>query len=53
MTPDQRLRQALELTGLGRRLLADGPRRPHCEQRATEIRRLWFGRVAKRHNRIY
>jgi hypothetical protein len=47
MTPGARLRVALELTELSRRLLAAGVRRRHPEYDADEVRlatiRLWIG----------
>ena len=53
LTPDQRLRKALELTELGRRLFADGLRRLHPDLPEAEIRQLYLSRLAKCHNRNY
>jgi hypothetical protein len=53
MTPDQRLRKALELTELGRRLFADGLRRRHRDMPEAEFRRIYLEHLAKCHNRIY
>lgn len=53
MTPDQRLRKALELTELGKRLFADGLRRLHPDLTEAEFRRLYVERLAKCHNNNY
>lgn len=47
MSPGDRLRQALELTGISRRLLAAGVRRRHPEYDDEQVRlatiRIWLG----------
>lgn len=53
MTPDQRLRKALELTELGRRLFADGLRHRYPNLREEEFRRLYLQHLAKCHNSNY
>ena len=53
MTPDQRLRKALELTELGRRLFADGLRQLHPGLPEAEFHRLYLEHLAKCHNRTY
>ena len=53
MTPDQRLRKALELTELGRQLLADGLRHRYPELREEELHRLYLEHLAKCHNSNY
>lgn len=53
MTPDQRLRKALELTELGRHLLADGLRHRHPELREEELLRLYLEQLAQCHNNNY
>jgi len=53
MTPDQRLRKALELTELGRRLFADGLRRLRPDLSEDELQRLYLSRLARCHNRNY
>ena len=53
MTSDQRLRKALELTELGRHLLADGLRYRYPKLRDEEIRRLYLEHLAKCHNSNY
>ncbi len=53
MTPDQRLRKALELTEIGRRLLADGVRHRNPGLREEELRRLYLEHLGKCHNSNY
>ena len=53
MTPEQRLRKALELTELGRRLFADGLRRLHPDLPEAEFRRIYVEHLAKCHNSNY
>ena len=53
MTPDQRLCKALELTELGRHLLADGLRHRHPELREEELLRLYLEQLAQCHNNNY
>lgn len=53
MTPDQRLRKALELTELGKRLFAEGLRRLHPDLSESEFRKLYLKYLAKCHNNTY
>lgn len=53
MTPDQRLRKALELTEMGRRVFADGLRALHPELSDEDLRRLYLERLSRCHNRNY
>ena len=53
MTPDQRLRKAMELTELGKRLFAAGLRRIHPELSEDEFHRLYLAKIAQCHNTNY
>lgn len=53
MTPDQRLRKALELTDLGKRLFADGLRRLYPQLTDADFRRLYSEHLARCHNNNY
>lgn len=53
MTPDQRLRKALELTEFGRRLFAEGLRLIHPDLPDDEFRRLYLAHLERCHNTNY
>jgi hypothetical protein len=53
MTPEQRLKKALELTELGRTLLLEGMRRRHPGLSDREIREIYLSHLARCHNRNY
>ena len=53
MTPDQRLRKALELTELGKRLLADGLRTRYPDLPEDELRKLYLEHLRQCHNNNY
>jgi len=53
MTPDQRLRKALELTEMGRRLLAEGLRDRYPELGEEELRSRYLQQLSKCHNTNY
>jgi hypothetical protein len=53
MTPEQRLRKALELSELTRRLFSDGLRRANPDLTEAEFRELLLKRLDRCHNRNY
>jgi hypothetical protein len=53
MSPEQRLRKALELSEFSKQLFMHGLRRRFPDLTEDEFRRLAADRLAKCHNRIY
>jgi hypothetical protein len=53
MTPDERLRKALELTQIGRILLADGLRQLHPGLADAEFRRLYLDHLDRCRSRSF
>jgi hypothetical protein len=53
MTPEQRLKKALELSDLGKRLFLHGLRRRFPNADEKQIHTLYLARIARCHNRNY
>jgi hypothetical protein len=53
MTPAQRLRKAIDLSELGKRLFLHGLRRRYPEADERQIHEIYLKRIAKCHNRNY
>jgi len=53
MTPDQRLRKAIELSEMSKRLFREGLRQRYPDLCEEEFHELYLKRLAKCHNRNY
>ena len=53
LTPAQRLRKAMELSDLGRRLFLHGLRRRFPDATESHLRSVYPARIARCHNRNY
>jgi hypothetical protein len=53
MTPAQRLKKAIELSDLGKRLFLHGLRRRFPDADEKQIRTIYLARIARCHNRNY